>query len=709
MKRLLLLPLLTALVFSARAAELKTVEDFRAAATKANGVLTIPEFPQTQEEIEKTANDAIAKGNAALDEVGKLDAKAVTFENTVRALDDAAYEAIGTANRLSIVQNTHQEKTMRDAAETASKKLQEWAVGTDYREDVYKAVKAFADTNPKLEGEDKRLLDETMRDYRRAGLTLPAEKRAEVEKLRKELTQLETEMQSNIVATKHPITLTKAEMEGVPESLLKMPGVTKGDGYELLANVTFQYQTFLENAKSEAARKKMHIARMNLAREKNVPLLNKILALRNQIALALGYKSWADYQTEIKMAKDAATALGFVRDMTKGVQPKFDAEVEEMRKLKAADTGEKDAKFYRWDWRYYTNQLNKTRYSVDKEALRVYFPFEPALAGMFKTYEKIFGLKIEEIAAPAKWVDDLKLYMVSDAKSGEPLGMFYMDNFPREGKFNHFAQFDIIGGKQLADGKYQRPTVALVQNFPPPTDGKPSLLSHGDVETLFHEFGHALHSILTRAKYARFSGSRVPRDFVEAPSQMLQNWVWDKAVLDTFAADYRDPSKKIPAEMIEKMKEAKLGTAATFYRRQFAMADLDLALHAAHPADQPYDAVKESNKILETVFLPIAPDTAFVAFFGHLAGGYDAGYYGYAWADAIAADMATVFENSKEGFFDEEAGMKLRNEIYAVGGSRDVNESIHAFLGRERSIEPFLKTLGIGGKKAKGGPTKENK
>ena len=246
--------------------------------------------------------------------------------------------------------------------------------------------------------------------------------------------------------------------------------------------------------------------------------------------------------------------------------------------------------------------------------------------------------------------------------------------------------------------------MTLLCNFPPPSAEKPSLMTHTDVETLFHEFGHALHTITTRAKYGRFAGTHVPGDFVEAPSQMLQNWVWNKQVLDTFAADYRDLSKKIPAETIQKMNDAKLATAGVFYRRQFAFADIDLALHDIHPEDAPYDCVAISNPILEKVFLPIDPSTSFVTYFGHL-NGYDAGYYGYAWADAIAADMATVFEKAKGKYLDREAGLRLRHEIYEQGDSRDVSFSIEKFLGRKQSIQPFLKRLGIGGHEAKKPPT----
>jgi thimet oligopeptidase len=678
------------------------VDAFQEAAAHANAVLTVPHWDQTPEEVGNSIKDAIATANAALDRVGSQDLSKVTFQSTIVALDDLSYQATLAANKATIIKEANPSAEMRTAAENAIKAYQDWAVGTDYREDVYRAVKAFADTKPKLTGEDEKLLSETLRDYRRAGLDLPADRRKEVEQLRKDLAKLGTDFSTNIAETQAPVVFTKAELDGVPESFLASPGVKTGDdSYTVMANITFHANTVLENAKREDVRKRLYIVRDSLAKDKNVPVLNQMLALRNKIALRLGYKSWADYQTEIKMAKSAAGAEKYINDLIAGTKPKFDAEIAEFRKLKAAETNERKAQIYTWDWRYYANQLKKQKYTVDAEALRVYFPYQQVVDGMFAIYQRIFGLKFERVNPPYKWVDDLQLYVVSDATSGEPLGMFYFDMFPREGKFNHFAEFEIIGGKQLPDGKYQRPTVTLLCNFPPPAEGKPSLLTHSDVETLFHEFGHVLHTLTTRAKYARFAGTNVPGDFVEAPSQMLQNWVWNKKVLDTFAADYRDPAEKIPAEIIDKMNAARLATAGTTYRRQFALASLDLALHETHREDKAYNCVAISNPVLEKVFLPIAPETAFVAYFGHL-NGYDAGYYGYAWADAIAADMATVFDAAKEGYFDKDAGMRLRREIYQVGNSRDVNVSIEKFLGRKQSVDAFLKHIGIGGEKKKG-------
>jgi thimet oligopeptidase len=695
MKTLLVALLACGLALNLRADELKTADSFRDAAAKANAILTLPDWEQTPEAVEALVKNAIATANAALDQIGAQDLTKVTFKSTIVALDDLGYQARIAANKATIIKETNPNAAMRTAAENAVKLFQDWAVGIDYREDVYKALKAFEATKPKLSGEEAKLLKETMRDYRRAGLELPPEKRQEVEKLRKELSKLGTDFDSNIVEVQAPVVFTKAELEGVPESFLTSPGIKTGDdAYTVKANVTWQNIAVMENAKSEAVRKRLYLVHDSMAREKNVAVLNQMLALRNKIALRLGYKSWADYQTDVKMAKSAAGAEKYINDLIAGTQPKFAAEIEEMRKLKAADTKDPKATISAWDFRYYNNQVKKQKYAVDTEVLRAYFPFQKTLEGMFNVYQSIFGLKFEKIAVPQKWVDDLQLYVVTDSTSGEPLGMFYLDMFPREGKFNHFAEFEIVGGKLLADGKYQRPTVALLCNFPPPSEGKPSLLTHGDVETLFHEFGHALHTIVTRAKYSRFSGTNVPGDFVEAPSQMLQNWVWDKKVLDTFAADYSDPAKKIPAETIAKLNDAKLATVGTYYRRQFAMASLDLALHAPHPEDKPYDAIAISNPILEKVFLPIAPETTFVTYFGHL-NGYDAGYYGYAWADAIAADMATVFESAKEGYLDKQAGLRLRRDIYEVGDSRDITESIEKFLGRKQSVQPFLKKIGV--------------
>ncbi len=672
-----------------------SLEQFQQRAAHFNEVVTLPTFEITPGEVVATVADVIAKGYAGLDRIGQLKADEVNFTNTIIALDDIGYILQSAENRLSLIDQTSTNSDVRDAASDAIKKLDEWSVGLDYREDVYAAVKAFAATQPQLTGEDKKLFEETLRDYRRAGLDLPKDQRDEVEKLRKQLSSFETDFGNNVTKATQPLKFTKAELAGVPEDFLAQQGIKTGaDEYTLMANITFHYLMIEDNASLEATRKRMMVAQCNLAREDNIPLLKKILVLRDDIAHRLSYASFADYATETRMVKNAATAIDFLNKLETGLQPKYAAELEEFRQLKIKETGDPNATVNSWDWRYFANELKKTKYNVDAEQLRVYFPYQRVVEGLFAIYQHDFGLKFERVEAPYKWIGDLQLYSVADAKTGEPMGLFYLDMFPREGKYNHFAQFGIIEGKLLADGKYQRPVCALVCNFPPPQPDKPSLMSHDEVETIFHEFGHAMHTILTRAKYSRFSGTSVPQDFVEAPSQMLENWPWDKNVLDSFAADYRDPSKKIPPAILSQLKAARLATEATYYRRQLSFALMDLALHTQIHATNADEIVPLSNKVLSEVSFPVPSDTAFVAYFGHITE-YGAGYYGYAWADAIAADMATVFENSPDGFFDQTAGLRMRNEIYSVGDSRDINVSIEKFLGRPRSIQPFLKKIGV--------------
>lgn len=651
----------------------------------------MPNWEQTPEAIAKAMKDAIANASAALDQIGKQDPAKVNFKNTVSALENARAEVAGVANRAGLISQTNPNEALRNAAEEAIQTHQQWNLAIDYREDVHKAIKAFAGEKPKLKGEDEKLLVETLRDYRRAGMDLPEDKRQEIQQWRSELTKLATEFDSNLFAAKAPVTFTKAELEGLPEDFLKS-AKTGNDSYQVMADTMWQYNAVQDNARSEATRRKLYLAHDSLAKETNTPVINRMLSLRNRIALGLGYKSWGDYQADVRMAKTAANAQKYIEDLAAGIQPKFEAELRDIQKMKAADTNDPNAKIYAWDWRYYTNRLTKQKFDVDKEALRAFFAYQQTLDGMFAVFGRVFEIRFDEIKPPFKWTDDLRLLVVSDESTAAPLGLLYLDLFPRDGKTGGGGAFEIVSGRRQSNGNYQAPVSAVILNFPPAAGDKPSLISHAEAEILFHELGHALHGIVTRATYTRFAGTNVPVDFVEAPSQMLQNWIWDKKVLDTFASDYRDASKKIPTEIIQKMNAAKMATAGLFYRRQFAFALMDLALHGPHPVAQPYDCLAIANAVLERVFLPIDPSTGFIASFRGF-NGYDAGYYGYAWSDAIAADMATVFE--KEGYFNRDAGLKLRREVYEPGGSRDVSESVEKFLGRKPSTEPFLKKLGV--------------
>jgi len=672
-----------------------SLQDFQTDAARNRVVLDLPVWEKTPTQVETAVRSALERADARIDALAVQDANRVTFESVFVALDDIAWDVGNVARRMWVIRSTGTDPNLREAATEQINVINDWSVGLQYREDVYETCRAFAQRyeagrRPRLRGEDLRLFEETMRDYRRAGLDLSREKRAEVESLQKRLARVETEFSSNITRASEPITFTRAEIEGVPQPFIDAAR-TGDDEYTFMATVTPQFLAIMENAEREQTRKIMKTARYSLLQQTNGPILDEMVRLRDRIATLLGYDSWADYQTEIRMARSGGAAMDFVKEMSAGLEPKFRQELTRMQAMKAEDAGDPETKVRHWDWRYYSNQIKKQGYAVDTEALREYFPYRPVLRGMFDVYGEIFGLRFQRVRAPWVWHEDVELYATIDSRTDEPLGLFYLDMFPREGKYNHFAQFGITAGKRLESGRHHRPVVALVCNFTPPREGRPSLLTHSEVETLFHEFGHCVHSILTRAEHGRFAGTSVPRDFVEAPSQMLENWVWDTAILNRFAGHYEDRSKKIEPDVLARMEDAKLATIGAFYRRQLAFALSDLRLHDAGAYK---DAREICNDTMAEIFLAPPQDTHFAAYWGHLAG-YDAGYYGYAWADAIAADMATAFEKAPGGFLDREVGMRLRNEIYAVGGARDVEASIEAFLGRDRSIEPFLKSLGI--------------
>ncbi len=497
------------------AAPLRTLAEFQALAAPYHSEIRVPPFEPTPDQIRESATAAMAAGDAAIDRLARQDPAAATFESTFGALDALKSDAELAAARFDFIEQSNTGREMRDTAEEAVKKLQAWEIGIAYREDLYAALKAFAARAPALSGEDRRLLDFTMRDYRREGFELPAAERTAVEALFKELSPLETDFQTNVVKTRMPLVFTRAELAGVPDSFLTSPGVKTGDdAYTILVNVTPQRLMVEQNCSDAATRRKVSVAELHLAEDVNVPLFNRIVALRAEIARKLGYASWDDYQIEVKMAKNGATATQFIEDLVRGIKPKFDAELAELRELKVAETGDPKAQIDFSDWRYYQNRVVKQKYTVDSEALRVYFPYEHVLKGMFAIYQSIFGLKFEQLQAPYVWADGVTLWGVADARTGEPMGLFYLDMFPREGKYNHFAEFSLQPGRLLPGGTYLRPTAALLCNFPPPANGAPSLLDHQEVTTLFHEFGHAMHCILTRAHRGRFSGTAVPRDFV---------------------------------------------------------------------------------------------------------------------------------------------------------------------------------------------------
>lgn len=662
-------------------------------------VMDTPAWEKTADEVEMSTNDVLAEANINLDKIANLQTETMTFENTVKALDDTFYMVSNVWNRIEVLANASINKEIRDRANNMTIKIQDWYVDAESRKDLYIAIQNYANTQPQLEGEDKKLLDNTIRDYKRIGFHLPEEMQAEIKLIKKELSSIQTQISNNIKAENNNlILLTTEDVEGIPATILSDLKKDENGNYRIRAGVSFETTAIITNSPKEEIRKKVFTAQNSRAQKINKPLMETVIKNKAKLAKMLGYQTWADYMIEPKMAKNGKTAIDFVQGLKEGLEPKFQKEVETLRQLKVKETGDKNASINAWDSSYYTQILQREQFNLDLESLKKYFKYENVLNGMFKIYENLFSLTIEEMDENYyTWAPGVKLMKISDSRDGRPLGLMYLDMFPRpaDEKYGHFAMFTIRSGKEITKGLYRRPVVSLICNFPEATSDKPSLLSFRDVETLFHEFGHGLHGILTEAKYSTFAGTNVARDFVEVPSQLLENWVNNKAVLDTFAVNYLDPSDKFPADALDKIKESTLATIGMFYRRQLSFGTMDLKLHSEITEDQDFNIVDYTNKVLKNVYLPYPEGSSFITNFGHLFGGYDAGYYGYAWADNIAADMASLFENSPNGYFDREIGMRVREEIYQTGSTREIKTSVKALLGRDSNNEAFLKKLGL--------------
>ncbi|HSL27221.1 MAG TPA: M3 family metallopeptidase, partial [Acidimicrobiia bacterium] len=346
-----------------------------------------------------------------------------------------------------------------------------------------------------------------------------------------------------------------------------------------------------------------------------------------------------------------------------------------------------------FDFRYYETQLRKRDYGVDPMEVASYFPLQQVIDGMLDLTGEVFGIQYRGEEAPT-WHPDVLTYAIHDRSDGELIAHFHMDLFPREGKFSHAAAFTLVPGRRRPDGTYQQPVSAIVANFTKPGADRPSLLQHNEVETFFHEFGHILHQTLTRAEVTRFSGSSTEGDFVEAPSQIMENWTWRPEILRRFARHYLT-GEPIPDHLVEQLAEAKNLNIALSKLRQAQFGLLDMWLHD-ESSDKDLDDIL--RRATEVGLFPFHEGTFFPASFGHLLGGYDAGYYGYMWSEVYGDDMWSRFDN--EGIDNPEVGRAYRRSILERGGSMDGLDLLRGFLGREPNNEAFLKKLGIGTKPA---------
>ncbi|MEK7858449.1 MAG: M3 family metallopeptidase [Elusimicrobiota bacterium] len=653
-------------------------------------------FAAAPEEIAQSCQAAKRRAEMNLGAIVNLPESARTFANTPEALDLALWELSDGESSDTFLKYVSVSSSVRSAANDCETLLGQFAVEVFGREDLFKAVSAYAAKKEALSGEKKKLLEKELLDFKRNGLLLPAAEREQVREIKKKLVELEASFGKNLNEVKDFLTLSREELAGLPEDYIAR---LKREGDRFVVTLDYpDYFPFMNNGKNADARRRLEFLFNNRALKDNLPILKEVLSLRRRAAALLGYRSHAHYILEDRMAKTPGSVDAFVSRLDKKLKVLAKDELKVLVELKAKEEGKaSDGIIHAWDWRYYDAKLKRERYEIDLEKIKEYFPMATVTEGMLAVYQKLLGLKFRIVEDAVTWNEDAKLYEVTDAAGGPAIAYFYMDLFPREGKYKHAAAFDLIKGRQLPDGTYQRPVSAIVANFNKPSPDRPSLLKHGDheeVETYFHEFGHIMHQTLTRAQYGRFSGSSTARDFVEAPSQMLQNWVWDPEVLASLSGHYKNPSQKLPPELLGKMIAAKNVNSGLVNLRQLFFASIDMSYHGPLPvADTTAQYQKLAGRIS---MIPMTPGTHPEASFGHLMG-YDAGYYGYMWSKVYAEDMFSRF--AEEGILNPVAGRRYRENILEPGSSRDEMESLKTFLGREPNEEAFLKSLGLTSKR----------
>ncbi|MBT8193613.1 MAG: hypothetical protein KJP22_09450, partial [Acidimicrobiia bacterium] len=444
-----------------------------------------------------------------------------TIANTLLPLNEAAAIIEAAYGQGAFMARVHPEAAVRIAATDEEEKINKWGIDVVFRSDLYAAIRGLTDSEPEATPEHLRLLDFWMRDFRRAGHELDAEQQAELKTLKQRLVELEVAFSANVDAYSDHIEVTRKELDGLPNSFIDAlkPGDAEGT-----YRVTLDYPDlfpYLQNATSRGRREELLRKKNTSVVEENRPLLEEALGLRRRVAQLVGYDSWAHHSMDVKMA-DPDRVERFYADLVPRLKEKVKAEHDKMRSMLAEEYG--DDTLQQWDINYYSTKIRRDEYGVDQYDVANYFPLEAVIDGMLDLTAEMFGVTYVRQDETNAWHPDVYLYAIVDSETDEHLAYFYMDLFPREGKYGHAAAFDLVAGHTNLAGEKIRPVAAMVANFTKPTDEAPSLLRHDEVLTLFHEFGHILHQTLTRAETVRFSGANTEWDFVEAPSQIMEHW-----------------------------------------------------------------------------------------------------------------------------------------------------------------------------------------
>ncbi len=642
-----------------------------------------------------SANSVGAETDEGIREaVALIDAAAASadhpsFDATLRPID-LAWARLATAyGRGAFLGQVSTDAEIRAAGHAADERLTKWRVGLAFRRDLYEAVRAFADTPEagSLDGEQRRLLEFWQRDFRRAGHELAPERRQELASLRDRLVELEVAFGRNVNEWDDGIEVGPAQLDGLPVAYVERLAPGSREGTWRVSLDTPDMVPFLEQSPDRAARRDLHERYWSRAVAENRPLLEEAIRLRHRMAQIHGEPSWAHHALEVKMAAHPDRVRAFYDEILPALSGAAARDVAAMQVLLPGGGDGDDVG--PWDWRFCDFRQRRDSFGVDADLLSAHLPLDHVLDGLFAITGEVFGLRYRRVEEPRAWHPSVELYEIRDAGSDELLAHFYTDLFPRADKFGHAAAFPLVVGHRRADGSYQRPVSAIVANVTPPGGGRPALLRHEEVETLFHEFGHILHMSLTRAQSARFSGAETEWDFVEAPSQIMEHWTWEPAVLSRFAR-HHETGQPIPADLVTRMVAARNLNAGLKAAIQVYYGTIDLDLHAGAP-DPDLDAIMRADFRVTRLTYP--EGTCMLASFGHLMSGYDAGYYGYLWAEALGDDMWSRFE--QEGILSPAVGSAYRRAILEPNGSQSADAMVAAFVGRAPSTAAWLRYKGL--------------
>ncbi|KAH0537202.1 hypothetical protein FGG08_005980 [Glutinoglossum americanum] len=710
-----------------------------------------PTFTATPESLLEDSKKLIERSRSVLDNIVKdIKPDVASFGNVLLPM---AYDENIMAKKAHIIglyQAVSTSQALRDASTEAEKQLEDFSIEASMREDVFHLVDMVLKKGETLEPESRRLLEKEHKSYIRNGLGLPAgPMRDRFKEIKKRLSDISITFQKNLNEEAGGIWFKPEDLDGVPEDVLS--SLQKGEGENAgKLRLTFKYPDLfptLKYAKNPETRKKVFIDNENKSNQ-NVPLFQEAVILRDEAARLLGYPNHAAFKIEDKMAKTPETVDEFLGDLRSRLTAGGKSEITRLKEVKKEYLnsngigGSDDGHYYLWDHRFYDRFMLENEYALDQQKIAEYFPLQTTIRGMLQIFEQLFGLEFVEIP-PGKhrdtlsesgngneiaWHEDVTIFSVWDdeGEGGEFVGYLYLDLFPREGKYGHAANFNLQPGFIDEKGARHYPATALICNFSKPSPNKPSLLKHDEVVTLFHELGHGIHDLVSRTIYSRFHGTNTVRDFVEAPSQMLENWCWDPSQLKSLSHHYSylspeyaeswkanhteassaiagNPPEKMPDALIESVTKTKHVNDALFNLRQLHFGIFDMAVHEpeSHSAIESLKISELYNRQRKEITQLDGPEILGQKYdwgngqatFGHLIGGYDAGYYGYLSSQVYSADM--FYSVFKKDPMNPQEGRRYRHTVLERGGSQEELQTLIDFLGRKPSTEAFYKELGI--------------